>query len=79
MYIKARVKTGAKRASLKVVSPSVFEVSVREKPERNQANARVIALVAAHLKVPAKNVRIVRGQHSPSKMLLILTDATSPT
>ncbi|MDO8514144.1 MAG: DUF167 domain-containing protein [bacterium] len=70
MHIKVRVKTGMKKESLKT-SGSRFEISVKEKAERNQANARVVALVAAHFKVRVKDVRIVSGHHSASKMLSV--------
>ena len=60
-----------KKESL-TVSASRFDVSVKEKAERNQANARVIALIAAHFKVPVKQVRIVSGHHAPSKILSII-------
>lgn len=71
MLIKVRVKTGAKRESLKKVGDR-YEVAVREKPERNAANARVLALMAAELGVSQKKLRIIKGHHSPSKTLSIL-------
>lgn len=69
MYIKVRVVAGAKKETLKKISATHFEISVKEKAEQNQANRRVIDLVAAHHNVPAKQVRIISGHHSPSKIL----------
>jgi len=69
MHIKVRVKTGAKNESIREVSEGKFEISVREKPEANMANERVVALVALHLGVPVKKIRIVKGHHHPSKIL----------
>lgn len=71
MHIKVRVKTGAKNESVRKASDIHFEISVREKPENNLANRRVIALVAMHLGVPAVKVRIIKGHHQPSKMLSV--------
>ena len=82
MHIKVRVKTGAKNESIKqIVVPHqntevqppylAFEVSVREKPEANMANKRVLALMAKALKIPAARIRITKGHHSPSKILSI--------
>ncbi len=74
MYVKARVQAGAKAESLRQVSDTHFAIAVREKAERNEANLRVIALVAGHFGVPAGKVRIVNGHRSPSKLLSVDTD-----
>jgi uncharacterized protein YggU (UPF0235/DUF167 family) len=73
MLIKAKVKTGAKNDEIRQISPTHFEISVREKPENNLANQRVIALLAKHLHLPAAKVRIVKGHHRPSKILSLDT------
>ncbi len=74
MYVKTRVKAGMKAESFKQVSDTHFDVTVREKAEQNRANARVIALVAAHFGVAQGKVRIVNGHHSPSKLLSVETE-----
>lgn len=71
MYIKVRVKTGRKKESIEQVSEASFKISVKEKPERNSANARIVKIIAERLGIPAKKVRIISGHHSPSKMLSI--------
>jgi uncharacterized protein YggU (UPF0235/DUF167 family) len=71
MYIKVKVKTGMKKESLTEISKLKFEVSVREVPERNEANQSVIALISSHFKIPKKSVHIVSGHHAPSKLLQI--------
>jgi len=48
-----------------------FEVSVKEKAQRNEANTRVLKMVAEYFKVPVKKVRIVNGHRHPSKLLII--------
>lgn len=48
-----------------------FEVSVKEKAERNMANTRVLEIIASHFKVPKNKVRIVNGHRSPSKLLVL--------
>ncbi|OGI57397.1 hypothetical protein A3B85_00010 [Candidatus Nomurabacteria bacterium RIFCSPHIGHO2_02_FULL_37_13] len=60
-----------RRESFKQKSDDHFEISVREKAERNMANNRVLELVARHFQVPKSKVRIVNGHHSPSKLLII--------
>jgi uncharacterized protein YggU (UPF0235/DUF167 family) len=71
MYIHVKVVAGAKKEFFKQKSEDHFEVSVKEKAERNMANTRVVELVASHFKFPINKVRIVNGHHHPSKLLVI--------
>jgi uncharacterized protein YggU (UPF0235/DUF167 family) len=71
MYIHVKVTPGAKKESIKKKREDHFEISVKEKAERNMANARVLELVAEHFAVPVNKVRIVNGHHHPSKLLVI--------
>lgn len=71
MYVKVRVRAGAKNEEFQEKSKTLFAVSVKEKPLQNLANRRVCQLVALHFKIPAGKVRIVSGHHSPSKILSI--------
>lgn len=78
-YIHVKVTAGAGKEWIKPVrskasgqeSEDHFDISVREKPERNMANTRVLELVAEHFKIPVNKVRIVNGHHHPSKLLVI--------
>ena len=71
MYIHVKVVAGARVESLKLKSEDHFEISVREKPERNMANKRVLELIAEYFKIPASKVRIINGHRHPSKLLII--------
>jgi hypothetical protein len=71
MYVHVKVTAGAKKESWVKKSVDHFEVSVKEKAERNMANSRVLALVASHFKVPVSKVRIVNGHRHPSKLLVV--------
>jgi len=70
-YIHAKVTAKAKKESLKQKSPDHFLISVREPAERNQANTRVLALLAEHFKIPVSKIRITNGHRSPSKLLIL--------
>jgi len=70
-YIHAKVVAGAGKESFRKKSEDHFEVSVREKAERNMANTRLLELVAEHFKVPVNKVRIINGHHHPSKLLVV--------
>lgn len=69
--IKVRIKTGAKNERIEKVADR-YEVSVREKPERNAANARLLTLLARELHVAPERLRIVKGHRSPSKTITLL-------
>jgi uncharacterized protein YggU (UPF0235/DUF167 family) len=70
-YLHVKVTVGARKESLVKKSEDHFEISVREKAERNLANTRVLELVAEHFEVPVNKVRIVNGHKHPSKLLVI--------
>ena len=70
-YIHVKDTASARKEFFKKKKEDHFEISVREKAERNMANGRVLELVAVHFKVPVNKVRIVNGHHHPSKLVLI--------
>ncbi len=74
MYIKIKVTPNTKKESFVKISDDHFEVSVKEKAERNMANTRVRELVAEHFGVPVGKAKIISGHHSPSKIFAIETD-----
>jgi uncharacterized protein YggU (UPF0235/DUF167 family) len=69
MDIRVKVKTNAKIDSVIEKSKALFFVSVREKPERNLANKKIVELIAKHFLVPVSSVRVVSGHHRSSKIL----------
>ena len=71
MYIHVKVSAGAKKESWKRRSEDHFEIAVKEKAQRNEANTRVLELVASHFKVSINKVRVVNGHRHPSKLLII--------
>ena len=69
MYIHLKVAVGVKKEKLVEKDSTHFEVSVREKPERNLANKKVLQLISKHFQIEVKKVRIINGHHSTSKIL----------
>ena len=70
-YIHAKVFPQAKKEELRKITADHFEISVREKPQRNLANTRVIEILASHFKVPLSKVRIINGHRSTSKLIVV--------
>ena len=71
MYIKVKVSAGAKKESFLKTAEDHCEVSVKEPAERGLANKRVVELVRKHFHVYNKDVRIISGHQSPSKIISI--------
>ena len=70
-YIHVKVTASAKKESFVQKSEDHFEISVKEKAERNMANTRVLELIASHFEVPIGKVRIINGHHHPSKLIIV--------
>jgi len=74
MYIKVKVLAGVRKETFKKISDDHFEVSVKEKAERNMANMRVLELVANYFAIAPNKVRIISGHHSSGKIFDINTN-----
>lgn len=72
MYIKVRVYPGMKKEALTKLQEHYFEIVTKAPAEQNAANRRVVELIAEEYKVTKKQVRLVTGHHSPSKILEII-------
>ena len=71
MHVTVKVKAGARKESVKEVSPERFEISVREEAEHNQANLRIVDILAERFGVPVKCIRMIKGHRTSSKMFTI--------
>jgi uncharacterized protein YggU (UPF0235/DUF167 family) len=71
MYIKVIVTAGAKEEGILRKSSDHFEISVREKAERNMANKKVIELLSHYFRVSTGRIRIINGHQHPHKLLVV--------
>lgn len=69
MYIKVKMKPGAKKELIEKVSDDHYNVSVKEKAENNRANDRLLEIMRNQF--TNSLIRIISGHHSPSKILSI--------
>lgn len=74
MYLKVRVKAKQKNESLEFLDNQTAIISVKEKPQNNQANQRIIAILKKHFQNPDGGIHIINGHHSPIKLLRIGKD-----
>lgn len=70
-FVKVVVNTGSKKDRLEVKGENQFIISVKEKPERNMANKKVIELLALHFAISTNKIRIINGHHHPHKLLVV--------
>ena len=68
MYIKVRVTPGAKKEAVKQVSEDTWEIKVKERAERNMVNTRLKIILGDLFHITPKQVRLVSGPRSPSKI-----------
>ncbi|HAS80938.1 MAG: hypothetical protein UR25_C0001G0038 [Candidatus Nomurabacteria bacterium GW2011_GWE1_32_28] len=71
MYIRVKVNPSAKKEIFKQINEDHFEISVKEKAERNLANDRIVEIFSNHFNVFKNKVRIVNGHRSSTKLLII--------
>ncbi|HAO64634.1 TPA: hypothetical protein DCQ44_01485 [Candidatus Taylorbacteria bacterium] len=71
MYVKVRVISGSKKEEVIVEKPNYFKIFVHEKAKQNLANKRILEIIAKQYNVLPKQVRIINGHHSPSKLLSV--------
>lgn len=69
---RVKVQPGEKRDLLISLGGNAFAACVRAKPEHGRANEAVLALLARHLGVHPKRLRIIRGTTSPNKIVALL-------
>lgn len=69
--IRVRVTPNAPREYIQEAPFNTMRIAVSEPTEGNRANDRVREMIAEHFSVPLKNVMIIKGTHSPSKIVRI--------
>lgn len=70
-YIKVIVSTNMKKDSVVKKSVDHFLISVKEKPENNTANKKVIELLSSFFEISKNKIRIINGHHHPHKLLVL--------
>lgn len=62
----------ARRDELKPAGTDRFEIRTREPAEGGRANAAVLRLLAAHLGVEVKRLRLIKGARERSKIVQVM-------
>ena len=69
MKISVRVKTNARKNEVQKIDESNYLISVSVPPVEGKANERIIELLADYFDTPKRNISIIKGEHSKSKVV----------
>ena len=72
MKVRVRVTPKARKERFQEIGDGEFAASIKEKPERNEANDRVQRLIAGHYNVPLTSVRFLTGIRSRKKVFEVV-------
>ena len=67
--LRVKVTARARRNEVLAYQGDVLRLKVTAPPVEGKANAAVVQLLAAHLRVPKSSIRIVSGEHAPLKLV----------
>ncbi|MGI6341273.1 MAG: DUF167 domain-containing protein [Minisyncoccales bacterium] len=71
MLIKVKCHPLSKKELLNKKDENSFEIFLKEKPERGEANKRVFEILAEYFNIPVRKIRLVKGSKSPNKIFEI--------
>jgi uncharacterized protein (TIGR00251 family) len=77
IYLNIKVQPRARKPGLEKVSSGEYKIRVSAPPSKGQANKEVIETLASHFGLPSSRVKIVRGQRSRRKLVLVEVDNTT--
>jgi uncharacterized protein (TIGR00251 family) len=71
MLIKVKVFPNSKKEAIISKSRDSFEIYVKEKPEQNQANKRIIEILSSYFKLEKSQIKLVKGAKTQNKIFEI--------
>jgi uncharacterized protein (TIGR00251 family) len=72
MEINVEVKLESKKSQIiKLKNSDKYYARIKSQPKNNMANKELVDIVSKEFKVSAKSIKIIKGQKSTHKILLI--------
>jgi len=71
IYLNIKVQPRARKPGIEKVSPGEYKIRVSAPPSKGEANKEVVKTLASHFGLPPSSVKIVRGQKSQRKLVLL--------
>jgi uncharacterized protein (TIGR00251 family) len=72
--LTVRAHPGSRTAKVEKLAEGEYSVHVPARPEKGRANKEVVAVLADYFGLPASRVRIVRGERSRVKQVVLEPD-----
>ncbi|MFH0907036.1 MAG: DUF167 domain-containing protein [bacterium] len=72
MQIKVKTIPGAGKAQIIKNKEDSFEILVKEKPIKGQANRAVIRALSDYLAIPQENIKLIKGFKQRNKVFEII-------
>jgi len=72
MFIKLKVHAASREERIIKKADDAYEIWVKAQPERGLANASALRALAPALGVDVKKILLVKGAHSPAKIVKVL-------
>jgi uncharacterized protein (TIGR00251 family) len=76
IYLNIKVQPRARKPGIEKMSSGEYKIRVSAPPSKGEANKEVVETLASHFGLPPSRVRIVRGQKSQRKLVLLEVDNT---
>ncbi len=71
MLIKIKVFPYSKKEEITKKAEDSFEIKVKEKPIRGEANRRVVEVLSLYFKIPGAKIRLIKGFKERNKIFEI--------
>lgn len=71
VYLTIIVQTRARESGIEKLSSGEYKVRVLAPPSKGEANREVVKIIASHFDIPSSRIKIVRGQKSHRKLVLL--------
>ena len=71
MLIKVKCYPKSKKELLNKKDENSFEIFLKEKPERGEANKRIFEILAEYFSVSKKRIKLIKGAKTQNKIFEI--------
>lgn len=71
MLIKVRAFPGEKEEEVIKKSEDSFDIKIREKPKKGEANKGIIRVLSSHFRIPGTQIKIIKGFRERNKIFEI--------
>ncbi len=71
VYLTIKVQARARKPGIEKVNSGEYKIRVLAPPSKGEANKEVVETLASHFGLPPSRVKIIRGQKSRRKLVLL--------